>query len=158
MYGSYFTFSPSGSQSSSPAGSIYSTYSSYSISDAPSSAQSSNEPSCAFPSWPRRSSLGGVATEAAATSFISDDDLFPVVFDDNEADCTPLTSPCRSPLITSMREPQLMSPETFREFLVSASGTKEEKRPKTTKRRRSSRKSSSARSTTRAMSPIKEVE
>lgn len=143
MFGYFSYSSPSNSRPSSPASS---TYSSYSISPlAISSSQSSTQtPSCAFPSWPRRSSLDG-SVNGEASSYISDDDLFPEVFDDSESDCTPLASPCRSP---PHNEGALISRSSVRDLLAL-----KEQQPK--KQRRSSRKSKS--SSGKPMSPIQEV-
>ena len=109
----FFTTSPT----SSPGSSLYSSYSSYSISPAPSSDSKSQGSSCAYPSWPRRSSLDGSEAQEA-TSFISDDDLFPEVFDENDSDCTPIASPCRSPPRTTMEELEVVSFTAVRNMLA----------------------------------------
>lgn len=144
----YFTSSPL----SSPASSIYSTYS---VSSASSGESSSQGPSCAYPSWPRRSSLNG-ALEEEPTSYISDNDLFPDVFDDNESDCTPIASPCRSPPQVTMREAEIISFTTVRNMLA----LQKELQPEKKKRKRRSSSSSSRRSRSgpaKQMSPILEV-
>jgi hypothetical protein len=57
----------------------YGSYSSMSSLSAPMDITSSNlrahEATCAFPSWPRRSSLSDSSREQRPTSFLSDDDL-----------------------------------------------------------------------------------
>jgi hypothetical protein len=144
----YFTSSPL----SSPASSIYSTYSVMSTS---SSESNSRGPSCAYPSWPRRTSLNGSVVEEA-TSFISDDDLFPEVFDDNESDCTPIASPCRSPPQTTVREAEIISFTTIREMLA----LEKELQPEKKRRKRRSSSSSSRKSRSgpaKQMSPILEA-
>jgi hypothetical protein len=59
----------------------YGSYSSMSGLSAPMDITSSNlrahDATCAFPSWPRRSSLSDSDRQERATSFLSDDDLFP---------------------------------------------------------------------------------
>ncbi|KAF7551408.1 hypothetical protein G7046_g7729 [Stylonectria norvegica] len=61
-------------------GSPYGSYSSMSAPSAPMDITSRNlsahDTTCAFPSWPRRSSLSESDREARPTSFLSDDDLF----------------------------------------------------------------------------------
>jgi len=146
----YFTSSPMAS----PASSIYSSYSMSSTSSSSCDSRPQS-PNCAYPSWPRRSSLSGGVTEEP-TSFISDDDLFPDVFDDNESDCTPIASPCRSPPQTSMREAEIISFTTIREMLAMQKQLEGEKK----KRKRRSSSSSSRKSKTghaKTMSTIQEV-
>jgi hypothetical protein len=137
----YFTFSPAPS----PTNSIYSIYS---VSPT-SSSESTTQASCAYPSWPRRSSLSGSDDEERATSFISDDDLFPEVFDDSESDCTPVASPCQSPQ-NVMRETQLLSRSTVRDLVAM-----QQKAQK--KRRSSSSSSRKSRRCSKPMSPIQEA-
>lgn len=47
---------------------------------------------CAFPSWPRRSALSDPATEPRASSYLSDDDLFPCDVSPSEDDATSVSS------------------------------------------------------------------
>ena len=58
----------------------YGSYSSMSVLSAPMDITPSNlrqhDATCAFPSWPRRSSLSDSDHQERATSFLSDDDLF----------------------------------------------------------------------------------
>ncbi|KAI5863522.1 hypothetical protein GGS23DRAFT_596696 [Durotheca rogersii] len=63
-YGSYSSLN-SVAQPMDIAASSYHTY------------NSSYHERCAFPSWPQRSSLTGSSDEERATSYLSDDDLFP---------------------------------------------------------------------------------
>ncbi|KAK4101528.1 hypothetical protein N658DRAFT_425855 [Parathielavia hyrcaniae] len=64
------------------------------------------DPECAFPSWPRRSSLGEGDSEYRATSYITDDELFMDVFDDDacsvssQGSASPVHSPPAAPVIT----------------------------------------------------------
>ncbi len=145
----FFTTSPT----SSPGSSLYSSYSSYSISPGPSSNSSSQGSLCAYPSWPRRSSLDGAEVQEA-TSFISDDDLFPEVFDENESDCTPIASPCRSPPQTTMEELEVVSFTAVRNMLALHKELLPENKQRR-KSRRSSRKSRSGHA--KPMSPIQEA-
>ncbi|KAI9744863.1 MAG: hypothetical protein M1818_001788 [Claussenomyces sp. TS43310] len=126
--------------------------------------------SCAFPSWPRRSSLSGSTSScdsgfnsvaAQVTNFISDDDLFPDVFEDSESDCTPSGSPCRSPLAVSAREAEVRAtvtvgslPGALKEIKeMKETRDKERARARKEKRPRYMRKRSS---TGKAMTPILE--
>jgi hypothetical protein len=146
-----FTTSPT----SSPGSSLYSSYSSYSISPTPSSDSSSQGSSCAYPSWPRRSSLDGAVAQEP-TSFISDDDLFPEVFDENDSDCTPIASPCRSPPRTTMEELEIVSFTAVRNMLALHKELQPEKKRR--KRRSSSSSSRKSRSgPAKPMSPIQEA-
>ena len=148
----FFTTSPT----SSPGSSLYSSYSSYSISSTPSSDSSSQGSSCAYPSWPRRSSLDGAVSQETATSFISDDDLFPEVFDENDSDCTPIASPCRSPPRTTMEELEVVSFTAVRNMLAMHKELQPEKKRR--KRRSSSSSSRKSRSgPAKPMSPIQEA-
>lgn len=152
----YYAFSPSPSRSSYTTAPI----------DMPSSSSRPHSPSCAFPSWPRRSSLSSTSSNEdrdPPSLFISDDDLedlFPSVFDDADTDCTPITSPYapRSPGeptgAAHQHQVAVDSHALTRELI------KEEKAKKEKKLRRS-RTSSSRRSRTsssgKRMSPILET-
>ncbi|OTA57179.1 hypothetical protein K449DRAFT_437454 [Hypoxylon sp. EC38] len=98
--------------------------------------------SCAFPSWPQRSSLTD-SHEQRATSYLSDDDLFP--FDDSDdahsvssAGSTTPTSPVaavnEADLLQMQREQMAMQREAIK-FLLSE---KERRRQQMKKQRRSS--------------------
>ena len=150
----YYSFSPSPSWSSYTTAPI----------DMPSSSGSRPQsPSCAYPSWPRRSSLSSNSSNDdhndPPSSFISDDDLsFPPVFDDTDQDCTPIASPyaARSPGEPAGAQHQvLVDTQALMRELV-----KEEKAKKEKKRRNrgsgGSRKSRSS-SSGEHMSPIQEA-
>lgn len=80
----------------------YGSYSSLSsqLSSAPMDIKSSNlhahDAPCAFPSWPRRSSLDG-EDQGRPTSFLSDDDLFLGDPFDDDVSSTPSSSAASSP-------------------------------------------------------------
>jgi len=155
----YFSYSPA----SSPVTS-YTTAPMEIPSSSTRSQQSSS--SCAYPSWPRRSSLSSNSSsssadeEAPASSYISDDDLFPSVFDDNEGDCTPLHSPNagRSPSASMSRmcEQQIVvdNGALMRELMAQHA---REQALKKDKKRRRSRKSSNGTTASKRMSPIPEA-
>ena len=144
----YFSFSPS------PPSTSYTTM----PMDIPSKSTRPQSPSssCAFPSWPRRSSLSSNEDkdELRATSFISNDDLedlFPCVFDEREQDCTPVVTPSRTP------EAQVVVDcgELMRDLIAQEKAKKERRA-----RRRSSSSSKKSRSgsgSSKRMSPIQEV-
>jgi len=147
----YFSFSPSPPSTS------------YTIApmDIPATSSSRPQsPSCAYPSWPRRSSLSSNSScEDHATSFISNDDLedlFPCVFDEAEQDCTPPVTPfaTRSPQASSAVHQEQVVVDTgalMRELIAEEKAKKERKR----RRSGSSRKSRSG--TSKHMSPILEA-
>lgn len=142
----HFSFSPS------PPSTSYST----APMGIPSTSTSRPEsPSCAYPSWPRRSSLSSnSSTDTRATSFISDDDLedlFPSVFEDSEHDCTPPATPCatRSPDVQAQVVADTGA--LMRELIV------QEKAKKEKRQRRRSGSSRKSRSGAKHMSPILEV-
>ena len=155
----YFSYSPS-----SPATSYTTAPMEIPSSSNTRSQQSSS--SCAYPSWPRRSSLSSNSSsssadeEAPASSYISDDDLFPCVFDDNEADCTPIHSPGagRSPSASMSRmcEQQIVvdNGALMRELMAQHA---REQAAKKEKKRRRSRKSSNGTTASKRMSPIPEA-
>lgn len=154
----YFSFSPS------PPSTSYSTMS-YSTApmDIPStSASRPQSPSCAYPSWPRRSSLSSNSTcddEPQSSSFIiSDEELFPCVFDEAEQDCSPLATPnsSRSPASPNMIcEARIVvdNGSLMRELVTQEKAKKEQRRRKSS----SSKKSRSGSATSKHMSPILEV-
>jgi hypothetical protein len=115
-------------------------------------------PSCAYPSWPRRSSLSSdSSTEERATSYISDDDLedlFPCVFDDAAQDCTPPITPfaTRSPEASAAMHHVVVDTGALMRQLIA-----EEKAKKERKQRRRSGSSRKSRSVPKQMSPILEV-
>lgn len=141
----YFSFSPS------PPSTSHSTLP-MDIPSASSSRQST--PSCAYPSWPRRSSLDSNEDREAghATSYISDDDLvdlYPSVFE--EQDCTPIATPSRTP---EFQEQVIVDTGAIMRELIAQEKAKKEKR----RRRSSSKKSRSGSGTSsKHMSPIAEA-
>lgn len=148
----YFSFSPS------PPSTSYST----SAMDIPSSSSSRPQsPSCAYPSWPRRASLSSNSSceEMSSTSFIiSDEELFPSVFDDADHDCTPPTTPnsSRSPASPNMMcEARIVvdNGTLMRELIAQEKAKKERRR----RRSSSSKKSRSGSGASKHMSPILEA-
>jgi len=142
----YFSFSPS------PPSTSYTT----APMDIPSTSSSRPQsPSCAYPSWPRRSSLSSnSSTEERATSFISDDDLedlFPLVFDDSEHDCTPPTTPFAN------RSPDIQAQVVVDTGALMRDLIAQEKAKRERKSRRRSGSSKKSRSGTKHMSPILEA-
>lgn len=128
--------------------------------DIPSSSRShSQSPSCAYPSWPRRSSLSSESSrgdQGQVSSYISDDDLlFPCVFED--AECTPLATPSSNPSPSSVA----MMPDAhvvldtgaLMRQLIAEEKAKREKRRRGSRSARKSRSGSSE----KQMSPIQEV-
>jgi len=101
--------------------------------DVPMSSSQQQSPSCAFPSWPRRSSLSSGSTceertESQATSYISDDELFPCVFDDTEQDCYSPATPHTSRTLLSMdQQSQVADSAAFMRVLVAQYETKAKK-------------------------------
>lgn len=97
----YFSISPSAPSTS------YST----APMDIPSSnSRSSQSPSCAYPSWPRRSSLSNDNSSDSGhyhnrSFIISDEELFLGVFDDSE-----LSSPADTPNSNASRSPASLEP------------------------------------------------
>lgn len=146
MYGSY------GSASSSYSSS-YNSYSSYSSMSSPMDIAptpfSSRGPdaSCAFPSWPRRSSLSeSDASEERATSYLSDEDLFPTdVFEDDARSVSSngSASPLQSPPMQVMTEADLLELQRERaayqrEMMRILMSEKERRRQQAKRQRRSS--------------------
>ncbi|KAH8684529.1 hypothetical protein BGZ60DRAFT_426902 [Tricladium varicosporioides] len=150
----YFSISPSAPSTS---------YSTASPMDIPTSTRSQSQ-SCAYPSWPRRSSLSSNSgsDEYHNCSFIiSDEELFPGVFEDADSDYSPLSTPSsntsRSPASpTIMREPQMqmvVDHGTLMRELVAQE--KMEKRRR--KAKSMSKKSRSSSGSSKRMSPIQEA-
>jgi hypothetical protein len=155
----YFPFSPSPSRSS---------YTTAPMDMPTASSARPLSPSCAYPSWPRRSSLSSNSSSEdqieTPSSFISDDDLedlFPSVFDDADQDCTPIATPyaTRSPGEgASIQHQTAVDTHALMRELVKQEKAKREKE----KKRRSRTSSSSSRksrsgSSEKHMSPILEV-
>ncbi|KAI1780951.1 hypothetical protein F4818DRAFT_21619 [Hypoxylon cercidicola] len=152
---------------------MYSPYGSYSSMDSatqpmeiptssylssPASQGSSYSASCAFPSWPQRSSLHSPSNQERATSYLSDDDLFPCDgFEDDahsvssSGSATP-TSPhlatTEVDLLQMQRDQMAMQREAIK-FLLTE---KERRRQQFKKQRRSSSGSSSKKGTPKSKS------
>ncbi|ORY55089.1 uncharacterized protein BCR38DRAFT_357264, partial [Pseudomassariella vexata] len=120
--------------------------------------------SCAFPSWPQRSSLAESARDERATSYLSDDDLFPQDLEDDAHSISSASSATSGSLhMTSeelleiQREKAHMQREALRFLLIE----KERRKLAYKKQRRSSSGSSSKKETPRskpsAMTPISEA-
>jgi len=147
----YFSFSPS------PPSTSYST----SPMEIPSSSSSRPQsPSCAYPSWPRRASLSSSSSredeDSRSSSFIiSDEELFPLVFDDADRDCTPPATPnsSRSPASPSRMCDIVVDNGSLMRELMAQEKTKKERR----RRKSSSSKKSRSGSGSKHMSPILEV-
>ncbi|KAI2611112.1 uncharacterized protein GGS25DRAFT_481437 [Hypoxylon fragiforme] len=127
----------------SPYGS-YSSMSSSQPMDIPRSSylshNSTYQSSCAFPSWPQRSSLTD-AHEERATSYLSDDDLFPCDLSDDahsisssSGSTTPTSIAREVDLLQLQREQMAMQREAVK-FLLKE---KESRRQAAKKQRRSS--------------------
>ncbi|KAG9247207.1 hypothetical protein BJ878DRAFT_214128 [Calycina marina] len=113
---------------------------------------------CAFPSWPRRSSLSSSdgKQEMHPSSYISDDDLedlFPNVFDDRSQDYTPVITPSRTP------DPQVVI--DLRELMGDLVAQEKARKVQRTRRRSGSSSSKKSRSSSggssKPMTPIQEV-
>ncbi|PNY29673.1 Uncharacterized protein TCAP_00411 [Tolypocladium capitatum] len=136
----------------------YGSYSSMSAMSAPMDITSNNirthNASCAFPSWPRRSSLSDSEhEEPRATSFLSDDDLFLSDPFDDDVRSVSSTSSASSPLATAMESPPRISEEELllmerervtmqREYIRQVKQEKERRRQTVLRARRSSPKKS----------------
>jgi len=119
MYGSYGSYSSLSSQLSAPL-------------DIVSSQRPSTQAShCAFPSWPRRSSLSEsdcAGDDHRATSYLSDEDLFPCAIDDDSdarsvssagsATASPRAAPTEAELLDLQRERDAHQRDVVR-FLVN---------------------------------------
>lgn len=153
MYGSYGSYSSMGA-SSAPMdigkGSYLST--------------PSYDSSCAFPSWPRRSSLSESSCEYRATSFLSDDDLFPQDVFEDDAQSIASSSSTASPqpgspqimteadLLEMQRERMAAQREVMRLIM-----SEKERRRQQAKRRGSSGSKKSPKSKLSSMTPITET-
>lgn len=150
-----FSFSPS------PSSSPLTSYSTLPM-DIPSSSRSRPQsPSCAYPSWPRRSSLSSNYScdeeYRSSSSIISDEELFPCVFDDAEQDCTPPVTPnlSRSPASPGLMEHIVVDNGSLMRELVAQEKAKKERRRRA--KSASGRKSRSSSGSSKHMSPILEV-
>jgi len=146
----YFSFSPS------PPATSYNTL----PMDIPSTSSSRPQsPSCAFPSWPRRSSLDSNEDRETsyASSYISDADLedfFPCVFEEQH-DFTPLATPSRSP---EFREQVIVDTGAMMRELIAQEKAKKEKERERRRRKSGPKKSrSGSGASNKHMSPIAEA-
>ncbi|KAH6850888.1 hypothetical protein B0I37DRAFT_123751 [Chaetomium sp. MPI-CAGE-AT-0009] len=110
MFGSYSSSSSSSSSFDSfTSRSPYSMSSPMDIAPRSSSSRRGPDPECAFPSWPRRSSLGEGESEERATSYITDDELFMDVFEDDACSVSSSqTSPAHSPAAPVLTEAEFL--------------------------------------------------
>ncbi|KAI1812723.1 hypothetical protein GGS20DRAFT_520677 [Poronia punctata] len=98
--------------------------------------------SCAFPSWPQRSSLMESTREERATSYLSDDDLYPV--DSHSDDANSISSgsstASASPFVSEeeLLEIQRHKMALQREALKYVLNEKERRRQQSRRQRRSS--------------------
>lgn len=140
MYGSYGSYSSMGAMSAP-------------MDITPSNLRAHNS-ACAFPSWPRRSSLSDSEhEEPRATSFLSDDDLFLSDPFDDDAHSVSSSSTVSSPFATAIDSPPRISDEELlrmerereamqREFVRQVKQEKERRRQAALRARRSSPKKS----------------
>ncbi|KAH9239568.1 hypothetical protein K456DRAFT_1718982 [Colletotrichum gloeosporioides 23] len=152
MYGSYGSYSSMGAMSiSAPI-------------DIGSSNMLAHDRSCAFPSWPRRETLADFDGEPRATSYLSDEDLFPQDFEDDAHSVSShgsFSSPnSRSPQITEAellemeRERMAMQREAMRCVMLEKERRRQQALKQKQARRCSSKKSPKSKSS--AMAPIAE--
>ncbi|KAI1754917.1 hypothetical protein F4782DRAFT_492003 [Xylaria castorea] len=120
--------------------------------------------SCAFPSWPQRSSLMDSARDERATSYLSDDDLFPCdpVGDDAHSISSGTSTASASPFVSEeeLLEIQRQKMAMQREAIKSLLNEKERRRQQYKRTRKgsgSSKKSSSPKSKQDQMAPITEA-
>ncbi|KAH7146419.1 hypothetical protein EDB81DRAFT_492574 [Dactylonectria macrodidyma] len=152
----------------------YGSYSSMCAASAPmdisSRSLSSHDSACAFPSWPRRSSLSESDREERPTSYLSDDDLFlSDPFDDDTRSVSSAgsaSSPAHSQ--GAISPPHIMTDAEFlemererlamqREFVRGIVTEKERRRAAARKQRKSSPSSKkSPKSKLASMAPIAE--
>lgn len=123
----------------------------------------SYQATCAFPSWPQRSSLGESGHEQRATSYLSDDDLFPQELEDDTRSISSASSNgCGSPhlsheeLFEMQREQAAMQREALR-FMVLAEKEKRKQHALQRQRRGSNGSKKSPRSKPSHMAPISEA-
>lgn len=175
MYGSPYYSSSSSSSGSSSSYTSYSGYSTISspmdISPSPFSSRGADA-SCAFPSWPRRTSLSeSDASEERATSYLSDEDLFAHdVFEDDvqSVSSSGSTSPLQSLPAAALTEAEVLEMQRERaayqrEVMRFLLAEKERRRQAPKRRSSSGSKSSSSKqkspkSKLSSMTPIAEAE
>jgi hypothetical protein len=119
--------------------------------------------SCAFPSWPQRSSLMDSTHEARASSYLSDDDLYPVdsnSSDDSHSISSGSSTASASPFVTEeeLLEAQRQKLALQREAIKYVLNEKERRRQQAKRSRRSSGGSSKKSSSKHdPMAPITEA-
>jgi hypothetical protein len=140
-----------------------------------SSSRRGPDPECAYPSWPRRLSLGECDSEERATSYITDEELFCDVFEDDacsvssQGSASPVHSPA-APVLTEaeflqLQREQLAYQREMRRILMAekelrrrqAEQDQQRRRPGS-KRRTASSGSKKAKSKLSAMTTIAEAE
>jgi len=140
-----------------------------------SSSRRGPDPECAFPSWPRRSSLGEGESEERASSYITDDELFMDVFEDDacsvsssQGSASPVHSPA-APVLTEaeflqLQREQLAYQREMRKIVLAekemrrrqAEQDQQRRRPGPKKRSSSGKKSTKSKLS--AMTTITEAE
>ncbi|KAK7415011.1 hypothetical protein QQZ08_012463 [Neonectria magnoliae] len=148
----------------------YGSYSSMCAASAPmditSRSLSAHDSTCAFPSWPRRSSLSESDREERPTSYLSDDDLFLSDPFDDDTRSVSSTGSSSSPRTASpphvITDAELLEMERERaamqrEFVRGIVSEKERRRAAARKQRKSSPSSKkSPKSKLSSMAPIAE--
>ncbi|KAK5660926.1 hypothetical protein OQA88_12300 [Cercophora sp. LCS_1] len=165
--------SPSSSYSSSytsiSQGSSYSSMSSpMDIAPTPFSSRGPDA-SCAFPSWPRRSTFSDFDQEERATSYLSDEDLLFSTDVEDDVSSQGSASPVHSPLGTApvanemelfemQRERAAYQREVMRVLLAEKEQKRRQQQAAARKQRRSSSSKKSPKTKLNAMTPIAEAE
>jgi len=136
------------------------------------------DPECAYPSWPRRSSLGEGDSEERATSYITDDELFMDVFEDDacsvsssQGSASPVHSPAAAPALTEaeflqLQREQLAYQREMRRIMLAekelrrrqAEADQQRRRPGPKRRSSSSSAKKATKSKLSAMTTIAEAE
>ena len=141
---------------------MYGSYGSYSSMSAPSAPMditsrnlSAHDATCAFPSWPRRSSLSESDREERPTSYLSDDDLF--LSDPFDDDARSISSAGSAGSPAALSPPQVMTEQEIfemqrerlalqQQYLRAVVGEKERRRATAKKQQRRSSSGSSKKS------------
>jgi len=130
----------------------------------------SADASCAFPSWPRRSSLSESDSEERASSYLSDEDLFLDTFEDDarsvssNGSSSPAVSPPMAPvmdeaeLLDLQRERAAYQREVMRVLLNEKEQRRRQQQAARKQRRSSSGAKKSPKSKLNTMTPITEAE
>ncbi|KAM7208616.1 hypothetical protein V8F20_001039 [Naviculisporaceae sp. PSN 640] len=170
MYGSSYY---SSSSSSSHSSSSYTSYSGSSfisspmdIAPSPFSSRGADA-TCAFPSWPRRTSLCEADAEERATSYLSDEDLFPTDFEDDSrsvsssGSLSPIQSPpamTEAELLEAQRERAAYQREVMRFLLAEKERRRQAPKRRSSSGSKSSNSKKSPKSKLSSMTPIAEAE